>query len=68
MSHVVRMVAMLILEMFFSFEVGVLGAFYNVETGKVDFIKTMLLESTDASIKLKNVMDVQLPSLRNDVE
>lgn len=28
-------------------EIGVLGAFYNVETGKVDFIKTMLLENAE---------------------
>jgi len=29
-------------------EIGVLGAFYNVETGEVDFIKTMFLENSVA--------------------
>lgn len=28
-------------------EIGILGAFYNVETGEVDFIKTMFLESSE---------------------
>ena len=33
-------------EMYENGEIGILGAFYNVETGEVDFIKTMFLENT----------------------
>lgn len=38
-SHVLR-------DMYEKGEIGVLGAFYNVETGEVDFIKTMFLENS----------------------
>ncbi len=33
-------------EMYENGEIGILGAFYNVETGEVDFIKTMFLENS----------------------
>ncbi|ADY52582.1 carbonic anhydrase [Pseudopedobacter saltans DSM 12145] len=33
-------------EMYENGEIGIIGAFYNVETGEVDFIKTMFLENS----------------------
>lgn len=35
-------------DMFENGEIGIVGSFYNVETGEVDFIKTMLLENEEA--------------------